>query len=108
MPPRRRLGSPGFRVPPHHHPRSVSSFRAVRQWRLGRYAPEITHDGERWWMGTFDHTEEAAHAYDLAAFRSGLPAHFLNFPDMRDEAGAKFVAPDGIHFISMEEEMESR
>ena len=59
----------------------------------GRWAAEITVDGHRWWMGTFDTAELAARAYDAAAWRFGRPRSELNFRGVQSREEAEFLAP---------------
>ncbi|XP_048533716.1 ethylene-responsive transcription factor RAP2-2-like [Triticum urartu] len=81
---------------PKKTPKGKSAFFGVRQKPSGNFGVEFSDAGRRWWIGTYPSAHEAARAYDVAVWRAERPREHLNFPEIKSQAEAEMLVPQGI------------
>jgi hypothetical protein len=102
---RQKLKSPPARrvsllLPPTRHRatmpprrRGSSGFVGVRERPNDTFYAELRAGGQRFGLGTYDTAQEAARAYDAAAWCAGHNPRTMNFWDARNAEQAAELAP---------------
>ncbi|XP_037463812.1 ethylene-responsive transcription factor ERF071-like [Triticum dicoccoides] len=78
-------------MPPHHW--ETWGYRGVRAHPSGGFSVEIRFRGMHLGLSNFDTANEAARAYDVAAWRLQWPHRTLNFPNVPTWEWAQELVP---------------
>ncbi|XBH72806.1 ethylene-responsive transcription factor ERF071-like [Aegilops tauschii subsp. strangulata] len=76
-------------MPLKKDPKSKTSLISVRARPSGNFNVELYDECRRFWLVTYPTVDEAAHAYEVAAWRAGRPRMELNFPEIETWAAAE-------------------
>ncbi|XBI67191.1 hypothetical protein VPH35_046594 [Triticum aestivum] len=78
-----------------------SGFFGMRAKPSEKFGVEFSDAKRGWWLGTYPTADDVARAYDVAVWCAGRPKTEVNFPEIKSQAVAEWLVPQGMEMEEM-------